>query len=245
MSYPVPWIKHPLWPMFMQQVTFTETRLSSMHLYPNQHKFWLFEPHYDSSIDFCYDTGIRACLPIFSKDHFEQTYKWVKSWPTTATSLNCSPVSDSEAVNSMRDTMFAFKGDNGNGIDWDSWVGVVGFKLELAGNKLCQAVSTQQRDHFSWKVKSIHRFESWLECSTVVQKIGLKWVNELNILKQTDWLSTVCEGDYWGPLSWKQVRCRPDSVLCSGLRKKKEKETTTSPKLILPQNVELTFNIST
>lgn len=32
--------------------------------------------------------------------------------------------------------MFTLKGDNGTGIDWGSLAGVVGFKLELTGNKL-------------------------------------------------------------------------------------------------------------
>lgn len=35
----------------------------------------------------------------------------------------------------MWDSMFTLKGDNRTGIDWDSWAGVVGFKLELTGNK--------------------------------------------------------------------------------------------------------------
>lgn len=58
-----------------------------------------------------------------------------KSQTTTATSLNCSLLNDSEAVNSMRDSMFTLKGDNGTGINWDILAGEVGFKLEPTGNE--------------------------------------------------------------------------------------------------------------
>lgn len=40
--------------------------------------------------------------------------------------------------------MFTLRGDNGTGIDWDSMAGVVGFELELTGNKLHSATLCAQ-----------------------------------------------------------------------------------------------------
>lgn len=36
----------------------------------------------------------------------------------------------------MKDSVFTLKGDNGTGINWDSWVGAAGFKLDLTVNRL-------------------------------------------------------------------------------------------------------------